>query len=135
MRSTEDRITAAAADITQAVQEAREAVDVGLAQFHNAVRLQGARYVGVGASAGRFMAWGAPGRLVGWSLRAVGVPTTLVVRDSRTAGIGEIVAEIVLAADTTQTIWLGSGVSFTDGLYLDVVAGVIEGAVYIGVGE
>lgn len=132
MRSTEDRITAAAADITAAVREAREAVDAGLTQFHNAVRLQGARYVGVGASSGRFMAWGAAGRLVGWSLRAVGVPTTLVVRDSRTAGIGEIIAEVSLAAGAAETIWLGPGVSFTDGLYLDVAAGVIEGAVYVG---
>lgn len=135
MRSTEDRITAAAVQITQAVAEAREAVDVGLAQFHNAIRLQGARYVGVGAGGGRFMAWGAAGRLVGWSLRAVGAPATLVLRDSRTAA-GEIIAEVSLAAGATETVWLHAGVSFTDGLYVDVVdPGVVEGAVYIGVGE
>lgn len=134
MRSTEDRIADAAVQITQAVQEAREAVDAGLTQFHNAIRLQGARYVGVGAGGGRFMACGAPGRLVGWSLRAVGAASTVVLRDSRTAA-GEIIAEVVLAADTTQTVWLHAGVSFTDGLFVDVVAGVIEGAVYIGVGE
>lgn len=69
--------------------------------------------------------------LHGWSVRenngAPGVATVLI----RAGGVtGTIVATIELAASSSETVWLVAGVQMRDGIYVEVVAGVVEGAVY-----
>ncbi len=123
-------------EVALTLDKIRSTLAASLEQTHNAVRLRGARCIGVGNKDGRAMAWGAAGRLVGWSIRAVDKPATVALRDSRRAGQGEVVAFIDLpSASSTQTIWLGpGGVSFTDGLYLEVLTAdaTVQGSVYVG---
>lgn len=95
--------------------------------------LRGARAVPIGSAAGatkrpRTTA----GALIGWSVReTAGAAATVVLRDGCDAN-GDVVAEISLAANGAQTIWLGpAGVNVSQGLYVDLVAGAVEGAAYL----
>ena len=130
-----DELVAAIAELPLAFERMGAELRVGLQAFHNGVPLQGARCVQVGATGSTTLAWAGPGRLVGWSLRAVGGPVSVVIRDSRTSS-GDILAVIELTENQAETRWLGaSGVSFVEGVYVQAVApgaGVIQGAVYLG---
>lgn len=130
----EQRIAEATNPLLLELERVRTELATGLQEFHQGTRLQGARYVGVGAG-GRTMAWGGQGRLVGWSLRATGGSVTVVLRDSRTDS-GDILAMVELAAEASETIWLGpGGVSFVEGLYVEALSddgGVLQGAVWLG---
>ena len=113
------------------IDRVRTSLAAGLQNYTNAVRLQGARYVGAGAS-GAPLIWAAAGRLVGWSLSSAGAPCVVTLTDSRN-GTGNTVAKITIPADTSKEIFLGGGISFTDGLYLSATgAGVLDGAVWLG---
>lgn len=122
-----------ALEVLERIAGSVETALAGLAEFHNAIRLQGARYVAVAGAAGRVLASNAPGRLLGWSFHeTAGAIATVLLRDSRDPG-GEVVAFLDLPAGGSDTVWLGpAGVSLTEGLYVDVFAGDVQGTVYLG---
>jgi hypothetical protein len=85
-----------------------------------------------------------PGRLVGWSLRipVFGTnPAVVKLRDGQDAS-ADLIAGINLAAGTSSTIMLpGGGVSFTNGLFVDLVTSggtletAVEGCIYVGAAD
>ena len=135
----QDELREAIAAIPLTLDRMTSELSVGLGEFHNGVRLKGARNVVVGA-AGRTLAYAGTGRLVGWSLQADGGAVEVRVRDGRDAG-GDVLAVLRLADDTGElptndTQWLGpGGVSFTEGLYVEVDPdsdGTLVGSVWLG---
>lgn len=74
-----------------------------------------------------------PGQLAGYSLaEAAGAAAVVRLRDGIDAG-GDVLARINLAANGYADRWfLPHGIAFTAGLYVEVVSGAIEGAVYLG---
>lgn len=74
------------------------------------------------------------GRLLGWSIResaGVAAVATVLIR-AGTTDTAPIIAAIELAANGSSTEWLGpQGVQARDGIRVQVVAGTVEGAVYI----
>jgi hypothetical protein len=128
----EDALLARLEQLPVELQKVSTELSVGLQQYANGNRLRGARAVVVGA-AGRPLLWAGPGRLVGWSVHAVGGAVTVVLHDSRDAS-GDTLAAIELAAGASQSFWAGpGGVSFGEGLYATISgAGAVEGALWLG---
>lgn len=84
-----------------------------------------------------------PGRLVGWSLRipVFGAnPAVVRLRDGDSAA-SDLISVINLPAATSSNIWLSpGGVSFQNGLYVEVVTGgsletAVEGTLYLGAAD
>lgn len=75
------------------------------------------------------------GVLLGFSFReSAGTPAaaSFVLRDGTSAS-GDMIIALNFASDEATLAWLGpQGINFTAGLYLDIQAGELEGAVYIG---
>ncbi len=55
----------------------------------------------------------------------------LVLRDGTTAA-GAIVLPVRLAASGSASQWFNDGIKFRNGLFLDMVAGSVNGALFIG---
>jgi hypothetical protein len=72
------------------------------------------------------------GRLMGWSLReSAGTPAVAACNIREGSASGDIIAVLELAADSSSNVWFGpGGVNAVGGIYFDVVAGEITGAVY-----
>lgn len=106
-----------------------------LAESLNGVLLRGARSVPVGLAQGATArATSSGGRLVGWSLReTAGAVAVVRLYDGRSTD-APLVAVANLAASASDTTWLG-GVSLTEGLFVEVMSGAVEGAVYLGAAE
>lgn len=85
---------------------------------------------------------GSPGRLVGWSLHeTTGANPWLVKLHNGTDSGAEVVAIAGGGGGTVDTkVFSAGGISFTEGLYLEVVtgaglSGAIEGAIYLGAAD
>lgn len=111
-----------------------------LAETLGGIMLRSARPLPIGTAAGSSThPLGSPGRLVGWSLRETSgsAPATVRIYDGQDTG-GTLLACIQVAASPSSAsclnLWLGSGVSITNGLYLDIT-GTIEGSVYVGAAD
>lgn len=117
--------------IERAEESVRNDVRAGLAETNRAVRLTGARYLPLPASAQ--LMWGGQGRLVGWSAQATGGPVRLVLRDGRDTS-ADVVAVVDLADGEHDRTWFGpGGVSFGEALYCERTGtGGITGALYLG---
>jgi hypothetical protein len=83
-----------------------------------------------------------PGRLVGWSLRETSGTDPFVVRFRGGTDEGQpLIATAAAAAGTVDTQWLpGGGISLTEGLFVELVAGdglsaEVEGTVYLGAAD
>lgn len=76
--------------------------------------------------------YGAPGRLVGWSLRAVTADVAVTFHDGRSAA-DDPLAVVVIPAGTSSTVSFPA-VSFTSELFAEVVTagGTVTGAVWLG---
>lgn len=126
-----DKLLEAIAQIPIAIDELRAQNEAGLAEYHNAARLRGARYV----TAGRPLVWGGPGRLVGWSLRASGGPVLLTLHDGHDTS-GDVLATVNLATDgATSNLSFPGGVSFVESLYVETdtsSTGTLIGAWWLG---
>lgn len=124
-----ENIQAALLSLPLELQRMSAELQAGLAQSHAGNRLTGARPVDVT----RRLAWGGPGRLVGWSIRADVGAVTLTLRNGRDS-TGEVLGTVELATDQSHTVWMGpGGVDFGEALFLDVTgAGTLVGAVYLG---
>lgn len=132
---SKNNLEAALLAIPMELERIRAQLEAGLAETHNGLRIQGARYLPVG---GRPEAWNAAGRLVGWSVHnPAPYPVIVYLRDGQDTFGDRVVGIIDLDAGETQTVSLGGpGVFFTAGLYLDRQAEgnqPLVGAVYIGV--
>ena len=126
-----DKLNERIAEAVLQVEKHAAEVAVGLAQWQNGNRLTGARPLSASDHPRR---WGGAGRLVGWSLYAKGGAVTVLMRDSRVAGDGDVLAAFSLADGEDAQLWMGpGGVSFGEGLYLDKTgAGSLVGSVWIG---
>lgn len=127
-----DKINDRVAEALLQIEKHAAEVATGLAQWQNGNRLTGARPLTIG---GHPRLWGAGGRLVGWSVYADGGPVTVLVRDTREADSGDVLAVIRLESGQDSQQWTGpTGVSFGWGLYLQQVAGAgkLVGSVWLG---
>lgn len=137
--SWQDELRSQIAALALTLERTTSELAVGLGEFHNGLRLKGARSVQVGAG-GRTLAYAGSGRLVGWSLQAQGGLAEVRLLDGRDAS-GDLLAVLTLADDTaalptSHAQWLGpGGVSFTEGLYVEVDPdsdGALVGSVWLG---
>ena len=73
-------------------------------------------------------------RLVGYAIReTTGVATAKLNLRLEFRPGGQILVPINLAANESAREWWGpTGLSFIDGMYLEIVSGSIEGAVFLG---
>jgi hypothetical protein len=83
-----------------------------------------------------------PGRLVGWSVHeTVGANPYVIRLRNGTEGSADLVAVISGNAGSAESRWFGpGGISFTEGLYVEIVVGgglsqTVEGVVYIGAAD
>lgn len=129
--SLSDRLADVLADLVTTLDATRAQNAAVLAASQNAARLRGDRPIGVGFG-GVTLAWAGAGRLTGWTLRNPGADDVVVVlRDSRDAG-GDAVATVVVPAGTSRELSHTVGVSFGEGLFVDVVGGTVTGVLWIG---
>jgi hypothetical protein len=69
-----------------------------------------------------------PATLRGWSIRAL---TTAVVRlHDGTSATGVFLAEIGVVAAATDNVLDPAGIRAANGVFLEIVSGTVEGAVY-----
>jgi hypothetical protein len=129
-----DKLNEKVAEALLEVEKQTAAVALGLAQWQNGARLTGARPLQVAGPSQRL--WGGSGRLVGWSLFAANGPVTVLIRDSRVAGDGDVLAAFALADGEDAQQWMGpTGVSFGEGLFVEKTgAGALVGSVWTGTG-
>jgi hypothetical protein len=109
-----------------------------LAQSLGGIMLRAARAVPVGtADGGTSMVSSSPGRLVGWSLRETTGSAGFTVRLRNGTDSGQpLIACVAGAAGAVDTRFLApGGVSFTEGLYVEILSGTVEGVVYLGAAE
>lgn len=85
---------------------------------------------------------GSPGRLVGWSFReTVGTNPYVIRFHNGPDAAADLVAMITGSAGTADNKFFGpGGVSFTEGLYVELVTGAglsaaVEGVVYLGAAD
>lgn len=120
-----DRLIAALEAIPLEFARSQSELAAQLQQFKGTIPLEGAR---ARAADSKILATGY-GRLVGWSVTPVGATALLAyIRDGRDAN-GDVIAVIACqpGASSTHTICGDVGVSYTEGLFLDVVAGTVVG--------
>jgi hypothetical protein len=106
-----------------------------LAETLGGVMLRGARPVQVGGAAGSTpRPTTAPGRLAGWSLRETSGTVAAVLRlyDGRDAAAPLVACISVPMSGTANHAWPGAGISLQEGLFVEIVSGAVEGAVYLG---
>lgn len=74
----------------------------------------------------------APGALVGYTVReTAGAAAVVNLRDGGDVA-GDLVVTVALAAGASETVWFGpGGLNLAQGLYVDVAAGDVAGAVYL----
>lgn len=129
-----DQTAAPAADFSEVVRWL-SSLRVDVAETVGGVLLRGARPVQVGAGGTKQPAT-SPTSLVGYALRNTDPanPATVYLRDSfsgQGAG-GDLVIPIQLTAGQCLSAWFGpGGLNLSRGLYVDIVTGAVEGAVYL----
>lgn len=108
-----------------------------VSQTVNGIYLRGARVVPVGTAQNAMTRpTSAAGALMGFGLREVtGTdPAPLLLRDG--GPDGDVVVPITLASGEDAHAWFGpGGINLTEGLYVDVLAGEVDGAVYLRGGD
>lgn len=129
-RKIDEKIEQLASTVALEAALTRSELGVTFAQTLRGARLDGALPRPIRANN---VNYGAGGRLVGWSLRAVGGDVTLTLHDGQNADADPI-ATVVIPAGTSSNIGApGSGVGFVDALYAEVVTtGSVTGALWIG---
>lgn len=85
---------------------------------------------------------GSPGRLVGWSVRETTGTNPYVIRLHNGDNSGaDLVAAITGSQGTADNKWFGpGGISFTEGLYVELVTGAglsnsVEGVIFLGAAD
>jgi hypothetical protein len=85
---------------------------------------------------------GSPGRLVGWSVReTIGTNPYVIRFHNGDSAAADLVAMITGGAGTADNKWFGpGGISFTEGLYVELVTGgglssAVEGVIYLGAAD
>jgi hypothetical protein len=129
----ENKLEHIAATVALEGERTRTDMQAGLAQTQRGLRVDAARYRTLPAGASSSPLVGAPCRLLGWSILAESQPVRLLLRDGRSSS-GDIVVVIDLAAgESDNQTFGGSGVAFTEALWLDVTgSGTLTGSLYFG---
>lgn len=137
MRLAKDDLDHIGAMFAMEGEKWRDELRAGFAAYDRGNRIDAARYRPLPLY-GNQVTWNGAGRLVGWSLRAVGGPVTVELVDGHDAVNGDTFASLQLSADgATATQWFGpGGISFTEALYTVVTLGTgatsVRGAIYLG---
>ncbi|WP_405889593.1 hypothetical protein OG762_52420 (plasmid) [Streptomyces sp. NBC_01136] len=82
-----------------------------------------------------------PGRLVGWSLHeSTGANPFVVKFHNGSDAAQDVVAISGGGGGTVDTKWFGGGISFTEGLFVEILTGgglsqAVEGTVYLGAAD
>lgn len=109
-------------------------LETDLAETVGGTLLRGARAVPVGLAAGATTRpTTAPGALVGYGIRNLSdvAAATVLLRDGSDAA-GDLVMPLELAPGESARDWFGpGGIGLSQGLYVDVAAGSVDGAVYL----
>ena len=126
------------AQLTLAWQKTASDLEASLSQSRLAVRIDAAQVHPVNTGAGVSTSVSRnPGRLVGYALEeATGTgPATLRILDARDPADATLILPISLSAgESTRDSW-GGGLAFVRGLYVQVDAGSVTGAVFTGGAE
>lgn len=118
--------------VAVALVDALDRIHTELQRSRDAVTLRGADAAPLLPTADTSVSRNA-GTLFGYSVRETSgaAAATIVLRDGLD-DTGELLAEIALPAGGSATVWLGpQGVAFVNGLHAQLVAGAVEGAVYL----
>lgn len=129
-----DRLEAHATAITLALEHGLDSIHSELASSRNAVPLKGAEYRSLVTAAGagaRVMS--SPGVIAGYAARETSGAAPALIRLHDGADInGDVVMSIALTGGQALQNWfLPRGISLTYGLFVEVVAGAIEGVAYL----
>jgi hypothetical protein len=131
MTSPYDHLAGVVATLAQAVQLTDAHVGALVATSKNAQRLRGDRPITVGVG-GDVLAWAGAGRLTGWTLtNDAEAAATVTLRDSRDVH-GAPVAVVRVPAGGAVSFSHAAGVSFGEGLFVDVAGAPVAGVVWIG---
>lgn len=116
-----------------AILEVRSRFQAGLTETTNALRVTGGRALPLYGTASQLVSNGR-GRVTGWSLRETGGtnPAVVRLRSGRDSG-GELIFTITVPAGQSSNVCAPApGISYGDGVYVEVVSGVLEGSVLVG---
>lgn len=129
-RKIDEKIEHLAATVALEAALTRTELGAAFAQTLRGSRIDGALPRPLRANA---INYGANGRLVGWSLRAVGADATITLHDGQSPDADPI-ATVVIPSGTSSTVGApGSGIGFVDALYAEVATtGSVVGALWIG---
>ena len=78
-----------------------------------------------------------PNQFLGITVRETAGSTAAVrVYDHASAASGTILTTVALAANASSTLWFGpAGIRAANGVYVDIVSGAVEGAVFLSEGS
>lgn len=126
----DEALAAALGAVANLNDNARQLVQ-GLKTYNGARRLGAESRIIAGGQSGRLS--NSPGRLAGYALReTAGAAAVVRLLDGPDAN-GDMLLSLSLAANESTRDWyLPGGISFTQGLFVVVVSGAIEGNVYLG---
>lgn len=117
------------AAVDRAGEKWHDAIQAGLLQTTNAVRLRGARNRNI---SGTGLLWGGPGRFIGYSLiNNTAGPITVIWTDGHD-GSGDYIHGVIVPANDARNGGPPAGVSITEATYVTVTGGAILGTTYLG---
>lgn len=92
-----------------------------------------ANSIEIAATAADVAVLGSGAKVRGFCLtEAAGTPAaaSCIIRDGANAS-AEVVFSLKFAASETKTAWFGDGITFDTGVFLDMVAGTIQGSIFV----
>lgn len=129
MGKIEEAVAQLGADLQRGAEQWRDEFRAGMASFDRAQRLQGCRVLPLRGQ----LLYGAPGRLLGWSLRS-DQPVTLTLRNGRD-DTADPLATVIIPAGQSSNLTV-PGASITEALWLQTewagTAGTVVGGIYVG---
>lgn len=125
-RKIDEKIEHLASTVVLESQLTRDQLGATFAQTLRGNRLDGALSRPLRVNA---INYGANGRLVGWSLRAVAADVTVTLHDGQSTD-ADTIATVFIPSGTSSNVGTpGSGIGFVDALYAEVTLSVATGSV------
>jgi len=117
--SIQEQIVDALAQVATALERDHELQRTVLTVTQNANRLRGNRPQPIGTG-GRILAWGGPGRLVGWTIAAGATAVNVTFRDSHDNTGPAIAGPVNVPANTSKEFAVpAGGAGFGEALFVD----------------
>lgn len=128
----EDKLQHLAATVVLEGDRTRAALAAGLEETQRGLRVDGAGYKPVAENR---LNYNGTRKLLGWSLRATTADVVVTLHDGRDTSGDVIAAFVVQSAGAGSTTFLGGGVTFVEGLYVETTTaggGSLTGAFWYG---